>query len=286
MSAPRRVAIFAIAMGLALGVGAMVGAALSPLRDGGEMEPHGDGNGHAGTDAAHSDAAAGLAVTDGDLTLVPETTALDAGPVQDFRFRIVDRTGNPVRDMDVGHEKLMHLIVVSRDMAHYRHIHPEPQPDGSWTVPLSLPEPGVYRAYADFARAGAPHTLAADLFADGTLRARPLPAPADVATGQGYTATVVTRDDSPGEVDLTYRVATDSGPVESVEPYLGAAAHVVALREGDMAFVHAHADQPAPSSSDLRVAVHAPSAGRYRVFIQFQHDGRVRTVAHTIRVER
>lgn len=283
MSAPRRVAIFAIAVGVALGVGAMVGAAVSPLRDGGENDPHGAE--HEAADTAHSHAPAGLAVTDGELTLVPEKTVLDAVSAQVFRFRIVNSAGAAVDDMDIGHEKRMHLIVVSRDMAHYRHVHPELQPDGSWAVPLSLPEAGVYRAYADFSRAGRSHTLATDLFVDGALRARALPAPSATAEGEGYTATVTGREDAASEVDLTYRVATTAGPVDDIEPYLGAAAHVVALREGDMAFTHAHAEPRAGDPAGLSVAVHAPSAGRYRVFIQFQHDGAVRTVAHTLEVQ-
>jgi hypothetical protein len=283
VSAARRVALFAIATGIALGVGAMVGGALSPLRDGGDAYPMESGHGHAG-DAADT-GPSGLAVTDGDLTIEPETTALDPGGPHVFRFRIIDATGASVQDMEMGHERLMHLIVASRDMAHYRHVHPDPQADGSWAARLTLPEAGVYRVYADFVRAGRSHILGTDLFVDGALRARPLPAPSDVAAGGAYTATVTDRADGAGVVDLTYRVATASGPVQQIQPYLGAAAHVVALREGDLAVVHAHAHRVPDDPAGLGVAVHAPSAGRYRVFIEFKHDGAVRTVAHTLQVQ-
>jgi hypothetical protein len=46
----------------------------------------------------------------------------------------------------------------------------------------------------------------------------------------------------------------------------------VALREGDLAFLHVHPE-------DGRVAFEAdlePDT-RYRLYLQFQHDGRVRT---------
>ena len=68
-----------------------------------------------------------------------------------------------------------------------------------------------------------------------------------------------------------------------MEPYLGADGHLVALREGDLAFLHAH-----PEESDepgvIRFEASLPSPGRYRLFLQFKHRGEVRTVAHTLEV--
>ena len=60
------------------------------------------------------------------------------------------------------------------------------------------------------------------------------------------------------------------------EPYLGAGGHLVALREGDMAFLHVH-----PIGDDPRFEVDFPTPGRYRLFLQFQHEGRVHTAAFT-----
>jgi hypothetical protein len=60
------------------------------------------------------------------------------------------------------------------------------------------------------------------------------------------------------------------------EPYLGAGGHLVALREGDMAFLHVHPTGDGPSFGAT-----FPTEGRYRLFLQFKHDGRVQTVAFT-----
>src|SRR3954463_9292364 len=81
-------------------------------------------------------------------------------------FRII-RDGKPVRDFDVEHTKRMHVIVVRRDLTGFQHLHPTMRADGTWKVPLTLGGAGVYRVYADFAVDGEPHTLAADLTADG-----------------------------------------------------------------------------------------------------------------------
>jgi oxalate decarboxylase/phosphoglucose isomerase-like protein (cupin superfamily) len=60
------------------------------------------------------------------------------------------------------------------------------------------------------------------------------------------------------------------------EPYLGAGGHLVALREGDMAFLHVH-----PMDDGAHFAATFPTAGRYRLFLQFKHEGQVQTVAFT-----
>jgi len=71
-----------------------------------------------------------------------------------------------------------------------------------------------------------------------------------------------------------------------MRPSLGAAAHVTAVREGDLALVRARAEAVAGDPAGLRVQVAVPSAGRYRLFLQFRQAGAVRTVAHTLEVTR
>ena len=60
-----------------------------------------------------------------------------------------------------------------------------------------------------------------------------------------------------------------------VEPYLGANGHLVALREGDLAFLHVHPTEGVQFESTF------PTVGRYRLFLQFKHEGRVHTAAFT-----
>jgi len=137
-------------------------------------------------------------------------------------------------------------------MSGFQHLHPTEQPDGTWTVPVTLPEAGSYRVFADFSVDDTPHTLADDLTVDGTVRSRQLPEP----------------------------VTGDGRPVE-VQDYLGAKGHLVALREGDLAFLHVH-----PDERSLRFEATFPTAGRYRLFLQFRTEGRVHTAAFTQEVGR
>ena len=83
-----------------------------------------------------------------------------------------------MRDFDVEHTKRMHFIVVRRDMTGFQHLHPTENADGTWSVPVTLPEAGSYRVFADFSVGEKPYTLADDLTVDGSVRSQALPAPA------------------------------------------------------------------------------------------------------------
>ena len=69
----------------------------------------------------------------------------------------------------------------------------------------------------------------------------------------------------------------ERGEPVRTEPYLGAGGHLVALRDGDLAFLHVHPTDDASA----RFAATFPTAGRYRLFLQFKHEGRVHTAAFT-----
>ena len=95
----------------------------------------------------------------------------------DLSFRVVGDDGAAITDFDVEHTKPMHLIVVRRDLTGFQHLHPRMDADGTWTTPLTLPEAGIYRAFADFTHEGEAQTAGADIAVDGRADYRPLPAP-------------------------------------------------------------------------------------------------------------
>jgi hypothetical protein len=107
-----------------------------------------------------------------------------------------------------------------------------------------------------------------------------------VDTTDGYRAELSATGAVAGETaDLAYRLDRDGRRLDGVEPYLGADGHLVALREGDLAFLHVHPEE-SDAPGTIRFGAALPSAGRYRLFLQFKHEGRVRTVAHTLEVSR
>ncbi|WP_278258289.1 hypothetical protein [Nocardioides convexus] len=82
-------------------------------------------------------------------------------------------------------------------------------------------------------------------------------------------------------------VSKDGAPVTDLEPYLGAYGHLVALRGGDLAYLHVHPDgtpgdgttEPGP---EVVFYAAVPSAGTYHLYLDFQHNGVVRTASFTV----
>ena len=265
MSTTARLAAFAAILAAAFGLAALAGRAIDPDPSRGEA--------HASPDPVR-----GLAVSADDLRLVVENPELRRGRTQAVRFRIVDAEGDTVRDFDVEHEKRMHLIVARRDLATFEHLHPEQGADGAWTADVTPGEAGSYRLFADFSHEGEARTLASDLRVDGPADLQALPPAAPTASSDGgYDVRLDAGRVRPGEeADLRFTITRDGQPVET-EPYLGAGGHLVALREGDLAFLHVH---PGDHGA-VEFAATFPTAGRYRLFLQFRHAGRIHTVAFT-----
>ncbi|MEV1289538.1 hypothetical protein [Micromonospora sp. NPDC049679] len=248
------------------------------------------GDGH-GAHAAARATPAGLAVSERGYTLTPASATLPAGTRVPFAFTITGPDGAPVRDFTLSHEKELHLIVVRRDLAGFQHVHPVRDAAGTWAVPLNLADAGTYRVFADFAPTalgGDGLTLGTDVAVAGRFTPAPLPAPATTAAVDGYE---VRMDGSPlagRESDLTFTVSRDGEQLTDLQPYLGAYGHLVSLRGGDLAYLHTHPTQEAHAGQRggprVSFATTFPTDGTYRLFLDFQHAGKVRTAAFTVTV--
>ncbi|MCQ4209717.1 hypothetical protein [Streptomyces longispororuber] len=258
-----------------------------PAKDAGGEEGA-DGGGHGG----HAEEAApasdvipgGLQVSERGYTLDLEKDRL-ARKTGEIRFTIrKDATGKPVTSYKTEHGKELHLIVASRDLTAYRHLHPVRAADGTWSTPVSLPGAGDYRVFADFTPRGEEEglTLGAGLGVAGTYAPAPLPEHATTArVADGYEVRVDGELKAGAASELTLSVSKDGKPVTDLQPYLGAYGHLVALRSGDLAYLHVHPHDGKPGPGVSFTAT-APSAGTYRLFLDFKHDGEVRTAAFTV----
>jgi hypothetical protein len=153
---------------------------------------------------------------------------------------------------------------------------------GRWTVALPALAPGSYRVFADFQPDGAANiTLGADIAVPGTSGVVALAAPSSVTTVGGYSVTL-TGTPAVGEQELSFAVSLGGAPVRT-DPYLGAAGHLVAIRSGDLAYLHVH---PHANAADPVVTFTGefPTAGTYRLFFDFSAGGAVHTAAFTVAV--
>jgi len=288
LSTQARVALFAVGLVAVFSASFAVGSVVEPAdTDGEEMEMggHADAGGHAATGST-STATTGLAVSEGGYSLRLDPTFFEVGEARELRFQIEGPDGEPVHHFDRLHERELHLIVVRRDGSHFQHLHPELDASGIWTVEVELPAAGVYRVFADFAVGGEDHTLATDIFAAGEFEPRRFPAPSALDEAAGYELRLVDASIEAGRSsDLKFAVTRNGEAVTDLEDYLGAKGHLVALREGDLAFLHVHPDE-ATAPNVIPFGAHFPTAGSYRLFLQFKHEGQVRTAEFTVEVGR
>jgi hypothetical protein len=285
MSPGAKLAGFAAVLALVFATAAFAGSRIdahpgapSPAK---EDEPGMSGAAGGDGEEKAQQAVRGLAVSDNGLTLKLARTTATPGKRFDLAFRIVDRGGRTVRDFDLEHTKRMHVIVVRRDMSGFQHLHPTQRADGTWSVPATVRESGSYRVFADFSVDGRAHTLADEVTVEGTVRSQELPAPARSVDVDGLRVTLSESAGRAGAESQVRFTVTRAGRPVAVQPYLGAKGHLVALRRGDLAFLHVH-----PDEDSLRFMAEFPTAGTYRLFLQFKTEGRVRTAAFTQEVPR
>ncbi len=288
MNAPTKLAGYALVLVAAFASATGLGAVVGPVdRSDSDNEHAMTNDGSDGDGPAAAEVPGGLMVSQDGYTLELAENSLPAGDATPLAFQVVGPDGAPVIGYELTHDKELHLIAVRRDMAGFQHVHPELAEDGTWSIPLALTA-GQWRLFADFSPAGHGETLilGADLAVAGDYAPGPLPEPAVTADVDGYTVTLDGELIPGQESELTLSVTRDGQPVTDLEPYLAAYGHLVVLRDGDLAYLHVHpggepddgVTEPGPAISFY---ANVPSAGDYRLFLDFQHGGVVRTAEFT-----
>ncbi|MFF7655624.1 hypothetical protein ACFZCY_38310 [Streptomyces sp. NPDC007983] len=303
MNTGLRITAFAAALAATFGTAYGVGSGVGEISPEPTSSAHGEhagaaraekGGGHEGSHDGGRAAtpSGGLQISDGGYTLDLKTPHLQAGKRADLRFAVVrNASGRQVTGYTREHDKELHLIVASRELTEYRHLHPTRAADGTWSTPVDLPQAGGYRVFADFKpKGGEALTLGADLAVSGAYEPKALPARHTTARVDGYEVELG-GGLTPGKAgELTLTVAKDGKPVRDLQPYLGAYGHLVALRSGDLAYLHVHPNgEPGDGKTEpgpgISFTATAPSPGAYRLFLDFKHQGKVRTAAFTVHTQ-
>ena len=214
-------------------------------------------------------------------------------------------TDEPIWRFESVHEKLYHLFVISQDMEFFQHIHPDQQPDGAWSIQLTLPKAGSYRIFSDFVPAGgSAQFLSRPLVTAGYVgdvladTARLVPDTTATKTVDDLTATV-RYDPTPMlaamHSHLTFRLtkAGSDQAVTDLQTYLGAFGHMMIVSEDMVDYVHSHPIEVIPATADLEAVRGGPEVmfeglmpkpGRYRAWTQFRYHDIVHTFPFTFEV--
>lgn len=205
--------------------------------------------------------------------------------------------------LDIQHDKKIHLIVVSKDLAYFDHIHPQRQADGSYDIKVlakgekyskarfqneaHFDQGGDYVLFADYLPTGAGHQLERiELNVAGpSYKAQQFTNEKLVATADGYEVSLQPKEGklSSGSLMHIAAIVKKGGeiPADQFENYLSAKAHVVVISEDTKNYLHVH-----PDVSNGRLDLHTTfeKPGIYRGWLQFQTNGEVHTADFVLKV--
>lgn len=190
---------------------------------------------------------------------------------QYYRFTLLHHDGMTVTDFDEVRGATLHAFVSRPDLSEFAHLTPKVGSRGAITVPVAGSGPW-HIAIEARPKGGDPVVLAYDVTDSGAFSASSPPAPVEgVNVGDievirnGWAFTVIN---------------IGGGKVSGLESYLGHGAHLIAIRERDLAIIHLVSTDDVPGAYSFGRGIRA--TGTYRVFLQFRRDDRVVTVAFTV----
>ena len=258
-------------------------------------------------------------VRDYGLEFTTSPAVVKPGEKATWQFRVLHPgTGHRITKFETVHERQYHLFVISQDMQHFEHIHPQLLPDGTWTIEVTLPKAGYYKVLSDFLPAGGswqflvrPLVTAGyggDLMTDGAALVADR---SHVKIVDDMTATV-SYDPAPfvaglyGHLTFHLTDTATGRPITDLQTYLGAFGHTLIMSEDMTDYVHAHPIDIVPGSdeenpefvippgADLEALRGGPEVifdglmpkpGRYRAWTQFRRNDRIHTFVSTFEVK-
>ena len=234
------------------------------------------------------------------LKLISDMSAVQASSSIAYSFKIIDDQGNTLKDFQMEHEKLLHLIVVRKDLNEFQHVHPTlDAKTGVFTLSnLTFPSSGAYRIFADFTpvsaqmdASGQPMNVVSsdDVAVSGSYSPQSIGTTETTKTFDGYSVTLTSdpKAAQSGTDMLMFAISKNGKPVTDLQDYLGALGHSVILKENTLDYIHTHAIETPTSKQTGTISFHVefPSAGNYKVFMQFKDQGNVVTTNFVVTVK-
>src|SRR5262245_28371707 len=179
-----------------------------------------------------------------DYIVKLQTTPAAVKPGRNVKFRFSifhPATEKQIKEFNLLHDMPFHLFVISQDFEEFQHIHPEQQPDGSFTIETVLPRAGYYKIFCDFFPVGGtPQVIHRNLITAGyngdlvSSQAKLVPDKALVKTVDGtrFQSKLEPPEPFAGKsAELRYHLVDEKtgDPVTDLKPYLGAWGHTLIL---------------------------------------------------------
>lgn len=233
------------------------------------------------------------------LNVVDWPAEAKAGQPVTLKLQVVDnKTGKPQTTFDVAHEKEFHLLIASKDLGWFAHEHPEMAADGTWSLPVTFPAGTDYWVYGDVAPTGkGSRILISQVKVSGpapTWKTDLTPTLGPSENG-GLKATLEPTE-TPIPISKMTALAvklTDAAtgkPTSDIQPWLGAAGHLMIIHQDGQTVVHSHPDETEEAEArlkngEVRFNARFPKTGLYKAYAQFQRGGQVRTLPFTLEIK-
>lgn len=209
-------------------------------------------------------------------------------------INVQDTVGKSIDKFDTFQEKLMHLIIVRDDLATYDHIHPTYKGNGRFEVSANFASPGNYSLFSDYKPSGQQETVSLmQVKIPGSI---PLPKNLEkfekikVLSNTKVNLNVAAKDIQAGkEVTLNFDIkdAANNQAVKDLQPYLGERGHLVILKSSSPLtvsdYIHAHAVKNS-ADGQIEFITSFPQPGTYKLWMQFQRNGKVDTADFWVNV--
>jgi len=215
-----------------------------------------------------------------DFNIAFERPKAETGKNVNLTFTLT-RQGEPLTELQIMHDKLMHVILVRKDLKHFDHIHPVQEKPGVFVVPYRFAAAGDYRVWSDFMYGNMQHVIDFDLSITGESEAEEpdrlnglkvqMNAP-ELQEGKNATMTFTVTD-------------ADGKAVPVIEKFLAADGHIIIVDETLDEFEHAHDDTD--DKNNLLSFEYTPEkTGKHKAWVQFNFDGNDRTAEFEFSVQK
>ncbi|MBD2137169.1 hypothetical protein H6F32_06130 [Anabaena sp. FACHB-1237] len=209
---------------------------------------------------------------------------------------ITDTQGKAINKFDKFQEKIMHLIIVSDDLRFFDHVHPDYKNNGngSFQVKYTFPAGGEYTLFSDYKPAESNERVSVmKTSIKGTI---PLPKSLEkFEQTKTLSDTKVTLNvdnaslKARKDIMLKFKLVDNKNqPIKDLQPYLGEKAHLVTIKSSspltNADYIHSHGmKDSAPGEIDFHAKF--PQAGTYKMWLQFQRNGNVKTADFWVNVK-
>jgi len=232
--------------------------------------------------------------THSSTSTVTDSTAKAKFSYQDniLNIQIVDDNNKPIKKFDVEHEKLLHLIIVSKDLSYFHHIHPTYKGNGVFTIDPEFPSDGTYKLYADYVPTGGSKTVSSKELTVGNGENENVPLKTDTSLTKFVDGKEITlsfdhlMENMDSTMTFTIKDAKTKKDITNLEPYLGAVGHVVAISQDTNTYLHVHPMNENSKGPKAEFMTTFSKSGFYKIWSQFKQDGKVFTVPFVINVEK